>query len=736
MKKYLYIYICFALFCMTLAAQNEESAMQRIDKVASYGIGSTSYRINFNLDSLDLLFEPVAVNPGTNRRNALSVNSQIGTQTSEFTSLVFVEKESAFSKRKLVGEKSTLSEPVYFDSFGTFEIEGVPELPVYRINLPIPDGVDSVWLENINITYNEPVACGKLYPYQNVPESGDYTFTVDSKYYTYSGYDYFGDAVTVSEPYMYHGVRGVTVYIMPVQNNPAQSTVRTIKDVTFDVMVPGMSRIMEKPAKSGGLIPPTDLTDSEAILGPNWWATNPSVNPPVYSDPIIWFLTTRRYAQKLDYYVKYKKHLGFDTKVFLIEDIGNTSTAIRDFLRTQYNTYTLKPKYLLIVGSPADIQYSAGVKENIDNPPTDIYYSCLEKASISEESLTPEFALGRWPVRSVEDLQNIINKSIKYEATVSGFDIDDLNIMLLSGTGDYDYIFIKNVKNLQNILMNNGLKIGTVYDGRGCSSSDIQTTFKSNIQNNMWMFVYQGHGGYNIIGSPLNLQFEGIFNYDNKFFLQCIFKPIPPISLSFACLTNDNVKNSSHSGFCCIGERWLCEKDNVGGVIHFGASTISYINSNQSLSKKIIQQFNDKNNYTIGSIIDHGEMEYCQYNTISQKNQIKKYNLFGDPSLRVRGNRLAWSYSNRQSKTPKFHGQSSENDKNYNFDIKGNTISINHTDKISSVFIYDIWGRIIVAENYLSLGNTSDFTLENGIYMVVIKTESGDIYTEKFIVKH
>lgn len=705
---------------MTLAAQNEEPAMQRIDKVASYGIGSTSYRINFNLDSLDLLFEPVAVNPGTNRRNALSVNSQIGTQTSEFTSLVFVEKESAFSKRKLVGEKSTLSEPVYFDSFGTFEIEGVPELPVYRINLPIPDGVDSVWLENINITYNEPVACGKLYPYQNVPESGDYTFTVDSKYYTYSGYDYFGDAVTVSEPYMYHGVRGVTVYIMPVQNNPDRNTVRTIKDVTFDVMVPGMSRIMEKPAKSGGLIPPTDLTDSEAILGPNWWATNPSVNPPVYSNPIIWFLTTRRYAQKLDYYVKYKKHLGFDTKVFYIEDIGNTSTAIRNFLRTQYNTYTLKPKFLIIVGSPADIPYSARVTENEDDPPTDIYYSCLEKASISEESLTPEFALGRWPVRSVEDLQNIINKSIKYEATVSGFDIDDLNIMLLSGTGDEYGMFDSAVDDMQGELVNNGLDIVTKYYGTDCVTIDIQEEFKSNLNKNLWMFVYRGHGGSDCIGSPLSLYSSAISRYT--------YNSIAPLTFSFACLTN-NLDNIN-----CFGEKWLTLNEISGGVMHFGATTVSYRSPNNYLSKSIIKQFNSENNYTIGMMIDNGKQDYKLSNSYLKELHMKMYNLFGDPSLRVRGNSKAKTFLNNQSKAPKMYERTSEDDSNDILDVNGNTIIFNPTEDIKSVIIYDVLGHIIIAEN--TALSSCGFTLDNGMYVVVIKTESGDIYTEKFIVKH
>lgn len=280
----------------------------------------------------------------------------------------------------------------------------MPELPVYTINLAIPDGADRVWLENVNITYSEPVSCGNLYPYQEIPETGDYTFTMDSRYYTYSGFDYFGDAVRVSEPYMYYGVRGVTVSIMPVQNNPAQNTVRTLENITFEVVVPEMSKMTNRPAKSGRF--PTDLID----MNPDWWTTptTPPVGPNV-NLPQIWFLTSKKYAKTLDYYVKYKQHLDFITRVFYVEDIGNTPTAIRNFLRTEYNNTTfVRGAYLLIVGNKKDIPYSAGEADNKYNPPTDIYYSCLEKANISEETLTPEFPLGRWPVTNDKDLQNII----------------------------------------------------------------------------------------------------------------------------------------------------------------------------------------------------------------------------------------------------------------------------------------------------------------------------------------
>lgn len=220
MKRIINIFLCLVLLSMTLVAQAENIELNRIDKVASYGIGAETYKINFTLDSLDLGIKPVSSE--TNGKALLSIRLQNGVQPVGFTTLVFTEKESPFSKRKLAGKNTTASEPEYFDDFGTLEIEGVPELPVYTINLPIPDDVDSVWLENVSITYGEPISCGDLYPCQHILEVGEHTFTVNGEYYSYDGFDYFGDAVTVSEPYMYHGVRGVTVSIMPVQNNPAQ----------------------------------------------------------------------------------------------------------------------------------------------------------------------------------------------------------------------------------------------------------------------------------------------------------------------------------------------------------------------------------------------------------------------------------------------------------------------------------------------------------------------------------
>lgn len=370
-----------------------------------------------------------------------------------------------------------------------------------------------------------------------------------------------------------------------------------------------------RPMKSGGF--PTDLTDAGAILGPNWWV-GPPVNPPSNSKPVIWFLTLQKYAQTLQKYVDYKEYLGFETKVLCIDGIERTPSSIRNFLINEYNNSKPKANFLLIVGSPTDIPYSAGENENTDNPPTDIYYSCLENVNIADESLTPEFALGRWPVFYISYLQNIINKSIKYEAVVSEYDVESLNIMLLSGSGEHDYMFIKDANVLQSILENNGLNRGIVYDGREYSTGSIQNIFINNLKNKMWMFIYRGHGNYNCIGSPLLLRNPSSNSSDYLYSSQCYYNQIPPLTFSFACLTNNNVGHSM-----CIGDSWICEEEDVGGVIHFGSTTISYSDSNHNLSKKIIELFDDKNNYRIGNLIDKGKMEYYECKTISKKKQIK-----------------------------------------------------------------------------------------------------------------
>ena len=79
------------------------------------------------------------------------------------------------------------------------------------------------------------------------------------------------------------------------------------------------------------------------------------------------------------------------------------------------------------------------------------------------------------------------------------------------------------------------------------------------------MFVYVGHGENHLLNKPINL--------NNDELQKCVYDKLPPIALSFSCLTNQILDTS------CYGKIWLT-RNNIGGVLHYGATGISFTNLN------------------------------------------------------------------------------------------------------------------------------------------------------------
>lgn len=301
--------------------------------------------------------------------------------------------------------------------------------------------------------------------------------------------------------------------------------------------------------------------------------------------------------------------------------------------------------------------------------------------------------------------------------------------MLLSGSGDGDTDFYYSMLVMENELNKNGLYSTKEYVGKGYENNSpiIRQTLKNNLNNNLWMFIYRGHGLTNELCEPLSLKSDEISDFP--------YNSIPPITFSFACWTNNMTDTT------CFGDMWLCTGKDVGGVVHFGASVPSGHLENNVLSKNVMKRFDSEHNYTIGSLIDKGKAAY--YATVmndqdlfTKERHVKMYNLFGDPSIRVRGNKSAKSYLKGQSKAPVKNEDMSDYNNKHIIDVNGNALSINNIEEIKSLYIYDISGRLVVADNYLPSSYSSNISLENGVYIVVIKNIFGDIKTSKIIINH
>ncbi|MEA1896184.1 MAG: C25 family cysteine peptidase [Bacteroidota bacterium] len=109
-----------------------------------------------------------------------------------------------------------------------------------------------------------------------------------------------------------------------------------------------------------------------------------------------------------------------------------------------------------------------------------------------------------------------------------------------------------------------------------------------------------------------------------------------PLVFSFACKTGNFAYEYNRS----IGEHWL-RIQNGGGIVYFGSSVTTLLNSDVAIEKKIFGNAFTENEH-ISGIINLGMLRYAQrlwskWNKKRTNRYLKAYNLLGDPSLNILG---------------------------------------------------------------------------------------------------
>ena len=449
---------------------------------------------------------------------------------------------------------------------------------------------------------------------------------------------------------------------------------------------------------------------------------------PTYKEKILIVYSKDEFRKPLLEFADYKTNKNFNVEVRSIYEIQSqiadpsiSNTTLRDYLmmRLHSNSYNNTPHYLLIVDDYSLIPPSYTFVGQGENYYTDIYYSCLEDNNVrQEDNFYPEILVGRWPVDNVIELQECIKKTIAFENNVPN-NQDRLKTVLLSGTSNetsYNsgkFNMIRSINGRMNY--NNFLNIN-IYDGRNYinDSIRIRNELKQHMLTNLWLFVYAGHGGKDIIGDPILLRSKYIKDY--------YYTDIPPIAISFACHTHNISLNGNSSNKYCYGRTWIIAP-NAGGVLHYGASAKTYSNFNKELALLIFDDFSPNKYINISkSILNNMGKFYAK--TIGNNNdrlrQIEKYSIFGDPSL------LLYGGNNPTYYTP-INNQISEENKYEEIS------SINDIKDVNKIIIRDLQGKIIYEYN-----NILNFTTDNlpeGIYIVTLYNNT-QFYSYKTFVKH
>ena len=487
------------------------------------------------------------------------------------------------------------------DDFIEMTDNGQPMLPIKTLHLQLPKGCREIMYEMrerlYDLEYTEYKLSCPYMPAQNVYEtSGDTRLQMDeSVYKSDDWYGYVPEGVEFSKPYNYLGATGVALNIYPVRYNPVTNTVRVPE--LLQIRIPNIP--METVLRDGNFKPISIFTTNVALF-----YDNGGIDFTMDKGRMAIF-TLPEFVPTLSEYVAYKDSCGYTVDVYPSDRWD--ATELRSFIHNIWIRDSIQ--YVLIVGHPDDIPYSHGEEGSTENPPTDYFYSCLESQYIDEEPFSPDILVGRWPVKNPEEIMNLTDKTIRYEHLVYSIPWNQRRTAIFSGTGDWQWLLYSGAEDISTKFKNVNLPFN-IYDGRDFpSQKQASSVMAEALKRNPFMFVYNGHGTIDLIGKPYKI---GTLKYplttDRTRIDLLPDCDIQPLSFLFGCSMNGKATEKGST----IGMDWICSFPYKGGTSCLAATTISYIDKNNALSKAIFNQLptNGYGNIRLGEFIQNGMTKY------------------------------------------------------------------------------------------------------------------------------
>lgn len=626
----------------------------------------------------------------------------------------------------------------YFGLYREMDDIGRPTLPIRPLELQLPDDARNIRVECLIYDRGSDYQTGiylqkPYYPYQDGFEGTTIVVQYDSTYYASDGRDWYDQWYDISGIYNIYGTKGIHFGIVPVQYIPRrrvisaifENTIRVASHIKYTIKFDGSSLLdMMQDYLLGS-------HSEDALLYYDNYEGLGFEQTAMYKGRYA-ILTSPEFVDVLQPFVDYKTHMGYDVEVYPNNYASLGASGTRSFLKGLYDDQRTRPRFVLLVGDDEIIPMSAGVWQDSINPPTDIYYACLNYTNADQEDryLTPSVHLGRWPVTLESDVTNIVNKTITTELGLADELRTNLYTQAFSGIGNNNLLgnpspiegkqFYNALKNIDSKIYQQLSYPFVLTDGR--NQPNPSHIISDRLERNTWIMIYRGHGGFIELGNPYDFGYSAIYNLyqdDISYF---------PLSFAFTCNTGGHILGSSY--FYSYA-RYLLTEFSSGAASHFGASVVSYTHANNRLALEVFSQLLDQKNKTITSMtIDGTSKYYLNCITKWKRRQVKKYNFFGDPSLYILGlDRFTGNPRNRSveanvSETAKIHPT-----------VTSNEIHIVSSNgfNVTSTTIYNTSG-IIVLE---STANQMDVSsLPNGLYFAVLKSDNNQHIVEKFIVQH
>ncbi len=336
-------------------------------------------------------------------------------------------------------------------------------------------------------------------------------------------------------------------------------------------------------------------------------------------------ITRQEWVNSLEDLTDFYSKNGLTAEVVGIQDVYDefnagivSPFAIKKFLQYAYYNWNPAPEYVLLIGD-------AGLKEEKSVPPfffqsykygacaSDFWYALVDDDEV------PDYAIGRWPCTTNDELELLIDKRINYtkENLIGSWNNE---LLFIAGMED---VFKDQSENMIQRQVGKAFNANRIYINPASVGSRFfggSDTLIYLLNKGITLGNFMGHGGGAVWAD------RSLFNSSHIQYLDNLDRL--PFLTSLTCFTGDFTDVTG------IGEMLLLA-GNGGAIGLWGASSVGWIKNDYLLAKPFYDVIFEPD-MTVGKAIqtakiryqaDQGNFDYLK------SSMLYSYNLIGDPTV-------------------------------------------------------------------------------------------------------
>lgn len=206
------------------------------------------------------------------------------------------------------------------DRYGVIDSVGLPILPQKTFTLSLPANVQNVSVSVTNTSYLATSLSSHILPCQEDVDKSNpvFNYSINNTYYSSSG-GAFNTTYAISDTFEVHGVKGVSLSIMPFTYNPAKKKLSILQRATITVSYTCDS-----------------VGDSSYTVSPVWGDYlsrffdnyTPTIRDNTSAGRYL-IITHPMFANTIQQFADYKRNIGFDVDVISTGSTGVTPEQVK-----------------------------------------------------------------------------------------------------------------------------------------------------------------------------------------------------------------------------------------------------------------------------------------------------------------------------------------------------------------------------------------------------------------------